>query len=510
VVALLKQVHGDAQNFAHPNLTPSQYKALVMNTASNQIFKNGAQYDINGVATGYLAPVTRIGAGQVDAEKAFKTNFIAYDSTGANQTGSLAFIYQPVTGVYTATRKLTILNLDAFQHEYFVSTEFRYADDTTKGVSISVSPNDVIIPARTSQTVNVTLTIDLKIAPSRLLWPAAFNRGDGGYNGYLLDQVEVDGYLYVDKLLGGISMGYISLPWSVLPKPVASVSSALTSPGNITLHNAGAYVNGNVRTFSLMEDSSLFYNYTIGNCGSVQLAPGCSVSPVDINQVGVDYDNKGTPSTADDVLNFAVTLWDRPYRAGQLPAEFDIYMDTNGDGKDDTVVFNLDQSQNLSNTDGRNAVFFRHVDPNGNPLDLPVQLGYVQSNFDSNNYILPVPVAPLGIDPAKQLGFYVLSFDIAFGGSAYDLSPYDRYYHLYTPTKPRFALVSAADRAPVVGKSANRLIRYTHVTGANEVLSGSQTGLLFLYNEAPVGKESDFVQLGDPLLGLLYLPQLGK
>jgi len=323
--------------------------------------------------------------------------------------------------------------------------------------------------------------------------------------------VEVDGYLYVDKILGGISMGYVSLPWSVLPKAVASVTSALTSPGNITLTNTAAYVNANVRTFSLMEDNSLFYNYTIGNCGSAGLAPGCSVSPVDINQVGVDYDTQGTPSTTDDVLNFAVTLWDRPYRAGQLPVEFDIYMDTNGDGKDDTVVFNLDQSENLSNTDGRNAVFFRHVDANGNPIDpQPTLLGYVQSNFDSNNYILPVPIAPLGIDPAKQLGFYVLSFDIAFGGVPYDISPFSHYYHLYTPAKPRFALVSSVDRTPVVGKSASRLIRYTHTTGGDEGLSGSQTGLLFLYNEAPIGKESDFVQLGDPLLGLLYLPNLGK
>jgi hypothetical protein len=257
-----------------------------------------------------------------------------------------------------------------------------------------------------------------------------------------------------------------------------------------------------------MEDSSLFYDYTIGNCASVGLAPGCSLSPVDINQVGIDYDNKGTPSTSDDVLYFAITLWDKPYRAGQLPAEFDLYMDTNGDGKDDTVVFNLDQSENLTNTDGRNAVFFRHVDSNGNPLDLPTLIGYVQSNFDSNNYILPVPVAPLDIDPTQQLGFYVLSFDIAFGGSAYDLSPYDRYYHLYTPTQPRFALVNGADRAPVVNKSGSRLVRYTHTTGWTEALSGSQTGFLFLYNEAPIGKESDYVVLGDPLLGLIYMPSV--
>ena len=39
-------------------------------------------------------------------------------------------------------------------------------------------------------------------------------------------------------------------------------------------------------------------------------------------------------------------------------------------------------------------------------------------------------------------------------------------------------------------------------------LQQEQTGLLFLYNEAPIGKESDYVQLGDPLLGFLYLPMI--
>ncbi len=150
VAALMKQVHGS-------ELIPQQYKALLMNTANNQIYKNGVGGD-------YLAAVSRIGGGQVDAEKALKTDFIAWDSTDSDPiewTGSLSFAYQPVSGTYTATRQLTILNMSPFAQNYALTPTFRYADDMDKGVSVTTDPETVSVAAGETAVVDVTLSIDL-------------------------------------------------------------------------------------------------------------------------------------------------------------------------------------------------------------------------------------------------------------------------------------------------------------------------------------------------------------
>jgi len=495
VAALMKEVHGSS-------LIPQQYKALLMNTANNRIFKNGE-------AAGYLAAVTRIGGGQVDAEKALKTDFIAWDSTDSDSlkwTGSLSFMYQPVSDTYTATRKLTILNMSPFSHDYELSSQFRYANDENKGVSVTTNPEMVSIPAGQTAVVDVTLTIDLAqsmptatiMAGSSLLWGSDITRGYNGYNGYSFDQVEVDGYLYVDKIVGTSSTGYISVPFHVLPKAVADVSAAKTAADKVTLTNAGPYVDADVTTFALVDQSPDDYNYVIGDCASIGLAPGCNASPVDLKEVGIAWE----PTYED--LYFGITVWDAPYRAGQYPAEFDIYLDVNRDGTDDYVIFNGESTFG----DGRSLVLFRRLYPSPGPLSAYY---YTASDFDSNNYILPFPAGLLGITPDKKLGFQVFAFDAYFTGDLWDMSPADGSYNRYTPSAPRFELTNPDDMFPLVPMGDTYDVPFSTRSGTAALDSGSQTGFLFLYDAAPVGKESSVVVLNPAkAFNLNFLPLLSK
>ena len=494
VAALMKEVHGS-------DLLPQQYKALLMNTANNRIYKNGED-------AGYLAPVSRIGGGQVDAEKALKTDFIAWDSTDSDPlqwTGSLSFAYQPVSGTYTATRKLTIMNMGPFAQNFQLSPDFRYANDEGKGVTVTTDPEMVSVPAGETAVVDVILSIDLAenlplVVGSSLLWGSDITRGYNGYNGYAFDQVEVDGYLYIDKMVGTTSTGYISVPFHVLPKAVAEVDAAKSAEGTVTLTNSAQYVDADVATFALMDQSPDDYNYVIGDCASIGLEPGCNATPVDLKEVGISYDDVFGD------LYFGITVWDAPYRAGQFPDEFDIYIDLNLDGTDDYVVFNYDQALNAS--DGRNVVFFQQLYPSVGPLSAAY---YTMSDFDSNNYILPFPAGALGISADTPIGFQVYAFDGYFGAPAWDISPADGSYHRFTPSKPRFELTNANDMFPVVPMADTYDIAYTTRSGAAAFDSASQTGFLFLYDAAPVGMESSVVVLNRAkAFNFAFMPLMSK
>jgi subtilisin family serine protease len=495
--ALLKDYYNDGQNFGQPFLSPQQYKALLMNTANTQIYKNGVG--------GYLAPITRIGGGQVDLAKAFGTDFIAWDSTGSdplNWTGSMSFSYQPVTEIFTATRKLTIRNMFALGKDYLLDYDFRYANDNGKGVSLQFDPPLLHVPGGSSASVDVTLTIDLSQAANLPVWPYEFNRGFGGYNGYTLDLVEVDGYITVSRLLVGSVDRTITVPFHVLPKAVADPNTEKVAGANqITLSNLSTYVASYTDIFALVDQNPNDYNYTIGDCGSIKAPPGCNITPIDIKEVGVAYDpNLGGPSSPG--LLFGMTVWDQPARASQFPVEFDIYIDNNLDNVWDYAIWNYDLS---SGSDGRNVVKIQAR--NSSTIIVPY---YTVSNFNSNNWILPVPLNRIGVDPDKPFGFRVNAVDGYFTGQVWDASPSDNTsYHRITPNKLRYELSNYADTSIQIPPFSSGTLTYTERTiKADAFASGSQIGFLFLYTDAPLGRESTAIVLGERIGGLVYIPEI--
>lgn len=473
--ALLKGFFGD-------QLIPQQYKALLMNTANTQIYLDGAVENGGG---GTLAPITRIGGGQVDVAKAYMTRILAWDSTDrANPlawTGSLSFGYEPVSDTYVATRILTIKNLHPLGQSVWFSSSFRYASDEGKGVTVEPVYEGAFIPSGMAFDLPVRLTVDAR--GLRDWYPSGPNKGSQGANGPLFTTYEYDGYITIETCNGGgttCTGESVTVPWHVLPKKAAEAAVADGDSSSVTLENAAPVAASNTDVFALVDQSDNLYDYTVGDCMGLGMGPGCNETAIDLKEVGVrDWTYDGA-----SYVEFGITVWDKPYRSSQFPPEFDVYVDANRDGNADYVVYNGDLA---GGSDGRNATFVYSF-----ATGRSTAYYYTDSGFNTQNWILTVPAAAIGLAPGQQFDFQVWAFDAYFTGLAWDCSPFDDGWceamHTFTVGKPRFD-VGEANLFPIIDAGAEVILPFTTSDEA-EIASPSQVGFLFLHREAPVGRES--------------------
>ncbi|MBX3002024.1 MAG: CHRD domain-containing protein [Caldilineaceae bacterium] len=480
VAALLKSVYGYS-------LLPQQYKALLMNTG-DPVY--------NGVPRVELSPFTRIGGGQVNARAAYTSRLLAWDSTDSDPlawTGSMSFGYVPASEYQAYTRTLTIQNLGPIGQGITIDSFFRSNEDFAQGVFVTPLVSTAFIPA--GATIEVPVLLEIYPAgrqqpPLGPLHPWVVNRGSLGANGLALQFQEYDGYVRIrppDWQAGGA----IHVVWQVLPKAVADiqVNQSRALPGSAALVNSSSGVEGYTDIFSLIAADANDYNFEIGNCASIGQLPGCSMSPVDIKEVGV---RSYTDSAPHDFLEFAITVWDQPYRSGQYPPAFYIYIDSNADGTDDFVIFNADLTRNAS--DGRNVVFRVNLNTN-----VAQPWYFIDSTFNSNNFILPMDAASIGVTPGQPFRFKVFAFDAYFGGPAWDCAPKIGFTcagtYQYTPGAARFN-VAEANLFPTIPPNDQVEFAWTSSPAA-DMASPSQVGLLFLHRNAHVGRESDHLLLTD-------------
>jgi minor extracellular serine protease Vpr len=479
VMALLKSAMGNL-------LLPQQYKALVMNTG-DPIYNDVPRTD--------MSPVTRIGGGQVNARSAYFSKLIAWDSTDVadplSWTGSMSFGYVPASDYQAYTRTLTIQNLGATGQGIEISSWWRSFEDAGQGVFVTPLVETAFVPAGGSIQVPVLLEIhpagsdDWGLAP---LHPWVVNRGALGANGLALQFQEYDGFVEITAQ----ASDPIHVAWQVLPKAAADTQVGLGRgmPGFGALVNSSPGVEGYSDIFSLVEADGNDYHYVVGDCGSIGLPPGCNVSAVDIKEVGV---RSYSDLAVHDFLDFAVTIWDEPYRAGQYPPEFDIYIDSNADGVDDYVIFNGDLTLNAS--DGRNVVFL---------VDLNVGVAqpwyFIDATFNSQNYILPMDAASIGVTPGQPFRFSVFAFDAYFTGELWDCAPKIGFAcagaYQYTPGAARFN-VPEDQLFPTVPPQGQVEFNWTS-SPESDMASPSQTGLLFLHRNAHVGRESEHIMIAPP------------
>lgn len=487
VAALIKEVYGDT-------LSPQQVKALLMNSANLEIWQ--------GDPGGQLAAITRIGGGQVDATAAYSSTLIAWDSTEVDNplkwTGSLSFGYLPAPAYQAVTRTLTIQNLAESETTVDIEAFFRYAEDEGAGVRMTPGQAQVTIAATGIVTVPVVLEIfpigDPDATPALdPLHPWIIQKGSLGASGDALTFQEVDGIIELRPTSGDPS----HVVWHVLPKAVADTivtavedeaSAASTFAASAVITNSSPGITGTTDVFDLVAVSPNLYNYTIGDCAGLDMAPGCNTSPVDIHEVGVRAYTFG----GDDWLEFAVTIHDAPYRAGQFPVEFDIYIDSDNDGQDDFIIFNADLT--LNGGDGRQVVFVYEL-----ATDDLFPAYFVDSTFNTQNFILPMDMATIGVSMGQPFSFKVFAYDAYFTGALTDCAPYGNCQSagvnevfVYTPGKQRF-VVAEDDQILSVPPAGSTTLAWTEpVDGATD--SPAQIGLLFLHRFAPIGRESDHLR----------------
>jgi subtilisin family serine protease len=331
---------------AHPDWTPEMVKADIMNTAEQAVY-TGTDH------TGDTYGPQRVGTGRIDVKAALDNTALAYTIDNApdgTDNGTVGASFGPLALLPTAgptefTRTIKVQNTSLNPVSYDVSFE----DKTTiPGATYSVSPDSITVDPRSSTTVTLTLTVD----PSELTKTIdpTMDRFQGG----LPREYQADASGNVVFTGDGPDL---RVPAYAAPRP----ASAMTQPSSM------AFSGGPVQS-ALLPLSGTRVNQGTGD-EAVQstvagfelqatsgLAPNCSATvqsacvnfpderSADLKYVGVTSDAVQLSSIGQDPLSdgfayFSITTQGR-WRTPASEQEFDIYIDSNGDGVPDVVAFN--------------------------------------------------------------------------------------------------------------------------------------------------------------------------
>jgi subtilisin family serine protease len=419
---------------AFPNRTPLQIKAMLMNNANTQVLTDPVG------APGVLAPIARIGSGELRVDRAAKADFLAINQS--QKSAALSYGFQAVATFGSFTQQLRLRNFSNEPKTVQITPDFRYADDRNSGAVSIVAPASVVIPARGGVTVPVVLTVNASKLPA---W--AQDARDIAAAGPTFSRNEYDGYITLND--GSKS---ITVPWHIMPRKAADFKitggGSTTSP--ITVFNAGV-ASSATEVFALTGESRRAYSNEVPGRGD-------DLTYTDLRSVGVRL-------AAPDVLQFGISTFGR--RSNPVyPSGYEVDIDVNRDGTPDFAVFNglLNSTSTLS------------VVKILNLATGTIQAFYfIDADFYSGNMILTAPLSAMGLTENSTFDFTVLSYDNYFTGNISEtIGPMT-----FTPAKPKFALEGGGITLNVPSGVAGQ-VRSTAVAGG-DVASPSQLGLLFLH-----------------------------
>jgi minor extracellular serine protease Vpr len=432
---------------AFPSRTPLQIKAMLMNSASTQVYTSAA------LLPGRLAPVTRIGAGEVRVNKALALGAVAYNQD--DLSAALSFGAREVSGFAEYEKKLVVENLGNKAKTFAIQSSFRYADDEASGAVAIQAPRSVRVSANSREII----TVKLRVNPRRLPdW--SLDGGARGGRGDLLDGNEYDGYL---TLTAGPET--LSVPWHILPRKAAEAGALLAQrsnwPGGIILFANAGMADSEFDVFALTGTSSKY--------PADQLpGPGDGLALIDMRAVGVRYLEAG------GVLQFAINTFGRRAHPAH-PGGFEVDIDVNADGVFDFAVYNTEQGGSAAT--GASIVNVANLATGDTTA-----YAYLDADFNSGNATLTLPLTALGVPADTRLGFSVFAYDNYFTGFTTDQILDMR----FTPSKPRYAV--AGDGSGVVRALHLGRVDTLTVAGGAEA-SPSQTGFLVMMRRN-AGKEA--------------------
>jgi minor extracellular serine protease Vpr len=370
---------------AYPDRSPMEVKAVLINTGNTNIL-NTPEF-----LGGDLAPITRIGGGEVRVDQAITTPAAAFDAMTRNS--ALSFGFRDITQKKTIlSRVVAVRNYSNRNILYSVTPTFRFASDNTGAVQVKTPPFVWVYKHQTAYFI-VTLVID-----GTKLQNWTLNSGSNGANADVLTQLEYDGYVKLDDVWSvADNNNPIHLPWHVLPRlsgnVLASSPVVAVGPdpdpdyydvptGSVKLSNFGVGT-GSVDAYSLIATSP---NLPEGSRGA-------NAPVIDLRYLGVaTYPVPAGYCSADDsfVMSFAFNTWERQTHAN-APAAFFVDIDTDRDGVPDYEVYNLDDGSGTNvtwaddlNTLDSTAYFYTDHGTNSSNTILTIcgeQIGLNASNF---------------------------------------------------------------------------------------------------------------------------------
>jgi hypothetical protein len=413
----------------HPEWNPEQVKADIMNTADQDLY-------LNEDHTGPKYAPNRVGSGRIDVESALDNQTLAYsidNGSGGTDNGTVSASFGPVAVTPSddptvLTRTIKVQNTSLNTVTYDVSFDER---TSIPGADYSVSPDTVTIDPRSSKTVTVTLTITpgeltKTIDPTVDRFQAVANRqyqADASGNVVFSSEDELPSLR--------VPVYAAPRPASTMTQPASfSLSGGPVQTGLLPLSGGqvdqgsaedGTLVQSTVAGFELQATSGL-----VPNC-SVTVKSGCVNFPdereADIKYFGATSDApqleaNGQNPLSDGLAYFAVST-QAPWRTPAGSVEYDIFIDSTGDGVADAVLFNT----NFATSVGTDVMVTELFDLN---LGEVTDLEFVNASdgstdtalFNSDTLVMPVWLGALpGVaEDASRITYAVQSFSMYQGG----------------------------------------------------------------------------------------------
>lgn len=441
-----------------PNATPPEIKSRLMNSANTTVYTNPA------TLPGQLAPISRIGAGELRVNQAAAATAGVWDSTNPYSVG-LSFGAPRVSSATTISKKIAVRNYSNSARTFSITRSFRYANDAANGAVTLTAPATITVPANGTGAFSLTMAIDPAKLPTWNLFGGA-NQGTGS----LLQGVEYDGYVTVSD-----GADTVSTPWHVLPHRSANVTSATSlamggaASANLPLSNTGTSLAGGLEVFALTGTSGQDY--------PTPPAYGGGQALIDLRAVGV----RSATSGGQMLAQFGMTTFgSRAHPA--YPAELDVYVDANNDGVDDYVIYNTELTG--FGATGQTVVTVQNL-----TTGATVTRFYAAADLLSANMIYTVLASDIGItSPTQKFSFSVYAFDNYFSGQLTDFAV----NMTHTLGTPRYASTAGNSLTAPVGFNGSLPISKP---AGGATASPSQKGLLLLYYDGRTGREADVVTI---------------
>ncbi len=395
---------------------PEQVKADIMNTADQDLF-TGSNH------TGDNYAPNRVGAGRIDAKAALDNQVLAYvtDDPGAV---SASFGTIEATGPMTLHKTIKLDNQGGSDETYDTSYD---ALTSVPGADYSVSPSQVTVDAGQTATVTLTLTID----PTQLTKtadPTTDPLQDGLPREFVADASgrvlftpeDSSPTLRVPVYSAPRPASVMTQP-SSLDMPSGSIQSAslpLTGTG-VDQGSGPETIESIVAGFELQAKSG-----ALPDCSN-SITSGCihasDEKAADLKYVGTTSDAPELTQLGDDPADelgndgeeyFAITT-QGPWHTAASQNEYDIYIDTNGDGSPDLVTFN-------TRLDGTDILIDETIDLNSGQIvdEEPLNDRFADTDtalYDSDTLVMPVWLKPMA-DEGVSVGNSRITYGIVTFG----------------------------------------------------------------------------------------------
>jgi minor extracellular serine protease Vpr len=425
VAAMAKQVH---EGWEHDDL-----RAAVVSTADSEAIAGELPFTVRRGGAGMVQPV-----GVVD------TTTVAHGDEG---TSTLSLGVVEVSDTTTETAEVTLRNLGDEDVTYAVDAGAT-GGSQPHGASTDVST--VTVPAGGTATVAVDVTIE---AP------------DVATGSLGLDFVDVSGLVEFTPTDG--TDVALAVPYLAVPRARADVD--LTRTDRFT--NAGPRTVGvDVTNPSATAATAHTFAWGLASDDS-------GLGEVDLEGVGVRSTTGTLGGEPTEVVEFALSTY-RPWSTAAT-IEFQVPVDSTGDGQPDRVVLGIDLG--LLSTGTFNGQIVAAV------WDLATGAAsayyFAVAPTDNHTVVLPVPAFALGLEGSTtSFRYQAAAFDLITGES-----------DQITRWAP-FDLARPAVAAPVVAVAPNSTVRVPVQTDLRPLRGQQQLGVMMVVPQAPVGEQATFFE----------------